>query len=224
MRRLYEAGLHSFRDIAVLHGCGKNTIRQRLLEVGVVPDVAQSLRVKAVGRPSARKGAKWTEETHKRWRASREGMVWGGRVGPHSDETKRKISEVIRARPKKYTDEQRRDIERVRQACKRFIHRVLKATGKRKDLRSAEHVGYTTDQLVARLGPRPTDAHIDHYVPIAEFLKRGIRSPMAINALVNLRWLSADANRRKSARVPDDADAVIAACLEAEAAYSAGLP
>lgn len=214
MRRTYESGV-SFGDIAKQHACATNTIRSVLLAVGVAPDPRRSLSIKAMGRPSPRRGAKWTEETRAKFIATRASMPHRGRTGPHSAETIAKISAATKGKNVRYTPEQRRHNEAVRQACKRFVRRVLSASGKRKVIPSEQYVGYSNAQLVAHLGPRPDGAHIDHYVPVAEFLRRGIAEPKVINALVNLRWLDGAENQRKSDRVPLDADAVVAACLRA---------
>lgn len=211
---LYAAA-HSFGDIAKLYDCATNTIRKRMLLAGVVPDCARSLRVKAIGRPSARKGCTWSESTHRKMREYRAATIRRPtRTGPHSAETKAKISAVLRARPRRISSEERKRREAIRQVCKRFVRRVLKATGRRKLIPSEQYLGYSTDDLKMHLGPRPPGAHVDHYVPIGEFIRRKIEVPAIINALPNLRWLDGALNQTKTDRVPHDADQMIARCIE----------
>ena len=212
MRARYESG-DSFRDISESIGCAKNTVRSALLEFGVIPDVSRSIRTKATGRPSARKGVQWTDETMAKFMISRFGRLLAvGRTPKPRKPKKPRMSH-----------EEKRRIESVRQTCKRFVRRVLKASGRQKSIPSAKYVGYTTAELFAHLGPRPSlDAQVDHYVPIVEFIRRGIACPSVINALVNLRWLTATENQRKGAKVPCDADDVVARCLAS--VYSPGLP
>lgn len=78
---------------------------------------------------------------------------------------------------------------------------------------SQAYLGYSGVELSAHLGPRPDDSHLDHYVPVVEFIKRGIVAPSVINAQPNLGWLPAAVNRSKSARVPADADRIVALCI-----------
>jgi hypothetical protein len=140
----------------------------------------------------------------------------------HSPKTLARISAATKGKNVKYMPEEKKQRESIRQASKRFLRRVLKASGRRKEIPSEQYLGYTNAALVAHLGPKPSDdSHIDHYVPIAEFLRRGIKSPEVINALPNLRWLGGDANRRKSASVPADADSVIAICLDPQMRHQA---
>jgi len=196
LAKRYQDGA-SFQDFANELGCGKNTIRAALLAIGVQPDVRRSIGAKAKGRPSPRKGVTHTVESRAKMSVARRGRA-GTRFGPHSAETLAKISAGTKGKNIKYTPEQWRHIESIRQSCKRFVRRVLSASGKRKTTPSQQLLGYTTAQLWARLGPRPEGAHLDHIVPMADFFRRGIFDPAVINALDNLQWLPGAENRRKS--------------------------
>jgi hypothetical protein len=46
--------------------------------------------------------------------------------------------------------------------------------------------------------------HVDHIVPVAHYISQGVTDPLVINALSNLRPLSAAENLRKSWKVPSD--------------------
>lgn len=211
MRSSYESG-QSFGDIASTRGCATNTVRSALLSTGVLPNAGRSISAKMVGRPSPRKGISVSADTRARMSAARKGGK-GTRFGPHSAETLAKISAATKGKNVRYTDEQRHAIESLRQVSKRFVRRVLRATGRRKTTPSAQALGYSSIELLAHLGPRPTGAHVDHYVPIAEFIRRGIICIRTINALPNLRWLPGAENQRKSDKVPMDADEVIERCI-----------
>jgi hypothetical protein len=224
--RLYRDTFGSTRTIATAFGCSQNTINRALREAGVVPNVSEKLSQQRRGQPSNCKGVpkSLTEEQRAAARERATGNQWcvGRKLSPESLARMRASAKGINVR---FTPEERKLREAVRQASKRFLHRVLRATGRRKLIPSEAHLGYSKDALVAHLGPKPCeDAHIDHYVPIVEFLRRGIVSPAVINALPNLRWLGADLNRRKSASVPGDADSVIARCIAAGGAtYAKGV-
>jgi hypothetical protein len=212
----YESG-ESFHQIGVSLGLAKNTIRKYLLANGIKSNRGRSISRATIGRAGSQLGKIRSAAHCAKLSEALKGRG-PGRVGPHSEETKLKISAALRTLPKKYTDEENKHRERIRQACKRFVRRILISAGKRKIGTVQEIVGYSKDELVAHLGPRPADAHIDHIVPIAEFLRRGITDPAAINALPNLRWLGAYENRKKSANIPPDADKIISACLTRSAA------
>lgn len=208
----------SVRDIAQELSIPYTTLRYRLVRSGFVfntEETRKRIAEKAVGRPSHAKGRVRSREEIQRQIKSRKANGKPPRSGyKHTKETLAKISAATKGKNVRWTPEQKRSLEAIRQACKRFVRRVLKATGKRKDIKSQCILGYTPDELRQHLGEKPTsDVHIDHYVPIAEFFRRGITSPAVINALPNLRWLNAHANRTKSDAVPGDADEVIAKCL-----------
>lgn len=208
----YQSGL-SFQKIGLKHGMAKNTVRHYIISAGIEPDRRRSLSQAMTGKPGGRRGKKASPDTLARMSAARKGHA-PTRTGPHSEETKRRISDALLSMDRKrFTAEERSGREKLRQACRRFIRRVYSAAGLRKSGTSQQIVGYSTQEMVDHLGPRGFDDHVDHIVPIAEFARRGIFDPAIVNALPNLRWLGAHENRVKSASVPSDADARIAECI-----------
>lgn len=218
------AGGKSMAALARERGCGKNTVRRLFRENGVVFDKSRSLSAIKKGRPSARKSYTVSDRVRVARRNARDRAHELRRGATLSPETRARISAALQGRHRRFTDEERKSREAIRQALKRFLHRSLKASGRKKCSRTEAALGYRVGDLMAHLGPRPADAHIDHIVPIAEFFRRGIFEPAVINALQNLRWLSADENRRKSATVPENADDIIRQCLtKTNGGYAAGI-
>lgn len=95
----------------------------------------------------------------------------------------------------------------TRALLKRLISRILKATGKKKNIPSELLVGYTKDELRQHIESQFTGEmswenrnsfHIDHIKPVAQFFREGIYDPAIINALDNLRPLSPEENMAKS--------------------------
>ena len=176
----------------------------------------EKIRKKATGRKSAAKGrVRSVDEIEKQKKTRVLNKKPFRRGYKHSESTLIKISLALKGKNRKYSDSERREIESVRCACKRFVNRVLNKSGLRKNKTKTEVLlGYTKWDLMLHLGEKPTkDCHIDHYVPISEFFRRGIFDPKIINALPNLRWLDAHENRKKSDSVPIDADEVIQKCI-----------
>lgn len=217
----YEAG-ESCRLLAEERGVAKNTIRQALLGAGVEMDRKRSQSNSATGRPSPRRGAVMTPETRQRMSQARKGVPGkkGHRFTPESralmrdtrlrlmrdhPELLEKLREGAAAIPRLAPEERtRRNVQRS--AYKRLIRRLL--TGK-KPGRSVEMLGYTRDQFVAHIESQFTpgmswgpEMHIDHLVPVSAFFAHGITDPRIVNALCNLRPLTAAANRAKSDRYP----------------------
>lgn len=90
-----------------------------------------------------------------------------------------------------------------------MIQRTLKATGKPKDFVTFQKIGFTTEQLKARLEmnfqPGMTWTNfgqweIDHRVPLSRMLARGETRPERLNCLANLKPLWREQNRSKGAR------------------------
>ena len=215
MARLYVDTKSSSRTISKLMGCSPQTVCAALRNAGV--DINASLKLSQIksGVPSGGKGIRHniSEDGMKSLRDRAIGNKWcAGRT--HSAETLLKISAETKGKNVKFSPQEKKDRESVRQSSKRFIRRVLASTSTRKTIPSAQYLGYSNAQLSKHLGPRPDGAHIDHYVPIVEFIKRGITDVDVINALPNLRWLDGYANRKKSASVPSDADEIIDICLQ----------
>lgn len=232
MRDKYESGL-SARDIAPLFGCSYQTISTALKRIGVKIDSTTAIRAKAIGRPSAMKGTKWSNETRNKFIDSRRksaesGIQWGGAIGSY---TKERYEKIVAARKVKLSERKQEASEfgvsvdpvKIRSVCKRFVRRVLRAKGVKKNGTSASYLGYSHVDLINWLGDKPClDAHVDHIVPISHFISIGITDPAVINALPNLRWLGAEENRRKSAKVPENAPDIVRICI-ADASRRKGL-
>lgn len=90
-----------------------------------------------------------------------------------------------------------------------MLKRTLNATGRPKDFITFQKIGYTAEQLKARLEmnfqPGMTwanfgDWEIDHRVPLIRLLERGETRPEVLNCLANLQPLWREQNRSKGAR------------------------
>jgi hypothetical protein len=108
----------------------------------------------------------------------------------------------------KLPEDERIARDRVRRTAKRFVYRILKMPRKRKDKRSEVILGYSKSQLREHLEKQFRDGmswsnigsfHVDHIIPVAHFLSRGITDIAVINALSNLQVLTPHENRKKSA-------------------------
>lgn len=95
-------------------------------------------------------------------------------------------------------------------AMRSMLVRVLKRANKRKDASCVRLLGYNQHQLrshierqfVKGMGWHNRDRwHIDHIVPVAEFMRKGETDPAVVNALSNLQPLWAGDNMRKSDRL-----------------------
>jgi hypothetical protein len=91
--------------------------------------------------------------------------------------------------------------------CYKLISLVLKVTGRVKNKRSAELLGYDYKQLQEHIQNHPNwekvkdgKWHIDHIFPIKAFLDHGISDLKLVNALDNLRPLEASENHHKNAK------------------------
>ena len=94
-----------------------------------------------------------------------------------------------------------------RQRSYKLLKMVLNATGRVKNNRSAEMLGYDYKQLQRHVMEHPNWAvlrnkkwHLDHIFPIKAFLDYGIKDIKAINCLENLQPLSVKENCSKSAK------------------------
>lgn len=214
---LYTSGAASARAIARALGVSPNTVRDAILNNGRSLDKkSHFISTAALGRTSPMKGVtRSADSIAKQVRSKRENGLTP-RVGyKHSAETIAKISFATKGKNVRFAPEEKIRRERVRQACKRFLKRVLQATGSRKTTPTQCMLGYSAAELSAHLGALEAGDHIDHIVPVAEFFRRGIYDPAIINALPNLQVLSADENRRKGAKVPGNAEEIIGLCLAA---------
>lgn len=176
---MYSESSMSCRDISIIFGCGKNTIRSVLINKGVSFDRNAKIAAKSIGRPSARKGATHSDETKLKMSESAKGNTkCVGRV--LSEETKAKISEAHKgkklspesiakrtatlaarhkkaekpAKPRKAVGlpvAEREARSQVRGLIKRLIRRVVNLTGKKKASRSFEMLGYSQAELRYRI-------------------------------------------------------------------------
>ena len=163
----------SLYDIAKVIGCAKNTVRGFIISNGFVFDkskTVEKIRKKATGRKSAAKGrVRSVDEIEKQKKTRVLNKKPFRRGYKHSESTLIKISLALKGKNRKYSDSERREIESVRCACKRFVNRVLNKSGLRKNKTKTEVLlGYTKWDLMLHLGEKPTkDCHIEHYVPIS---------------------------------------------------------
>ncbi len=244
---LYQDHGLSCLDIAGRLGVAKNTIRDRLMRSGVpLSNKIAVITRKAIGRPSARKGATHTAEARAKMSAANKGnkRCAGRKYKPETIEKMRasmlarapyvrrvvvkKRDVILKNRTvvvKQLSDEEKRKRENLRGVYKRLVRRVFNKSGKRKEIPSEKYLGYSQKELLAHLGERPAGHDLDHIVPVAEFFRMGITDPMIINALENLRWLESKQNRIKSDSVPSNSDEMIDAIVKrvGRAVYELGI-
>lgn len=227
-QKMYAPGGLSARSIALELGVSPNNVANALRRRGVDLNLRSHFAsMKAKGRASPMKGAKKTPESIAKQVATRLKNGKPYRSGyKHSDETRKKLSEAGKGKNLKYTDHERSQLKKLRETCKRFIRRIMAFTGKRKTMPTSEYLGYGRAELADRLGEMQSGFEVDHIVPVAEFFRRGITDPAAINALPNLRMLPMIENRKKSDDLPENADELIQLCLDiasGRASYTAGI-
>jgi len=97
---------------------------------------------------------------------------------------------------------------RMAQLARSMLQHVLKRLNKRKDSRCFKILGYNGAQLKAHIERQFShgmtwdrfgkEIHVDHIIPVAEWLRRGETRPEVINALSNLRPMWAMDNIKKS--------------------------
>lgn len=212
----YQVLHESCRAIAEVYSVAKNTIRRLLLEQGVHLDKRPSLSRLAKGRPGINKGKKFSEAHCRAIGDSKRGHKYcvGRVLSPESrqkmrDSRKRHFDlvgrkPVIKNRPPA-TDEARCRML-VRMSLKRLLRGVLRWTKQPKVGRAAEVLGYSHAELRAHIEAQfqpgmswldRSSFHIDHIIPMHAFFERGVFNPAVISALVNLRPLPPDENRRK---------------------------
>lgn len=95
--------------------------------------------------------------------------------------------------------------------CHKLITMVLKVTGRVKNKKSAELLGYDYKQLQSHIKSHPNwenvkdkPWHVDHIFPIKAFIDHGISDLKIINSLDNLRPLDAAENFCKNAKYDKD--------------------
>jgi len=150
--------------------------------------------------------------------ANREAVL--ERVKEYREENADKISEYFKhhyvANKKAYlrrnaVNEKRRYREdpdfRMMQIMRSALRRCLKQTGEKSSARTITMLGYTPSELRDHLERQflkgmswdnHGEWHIDHIVPVAEYLRNGETDPAIINCLTNLRPIWARENYRKS--------------------------
>lgn len=92
-----------------------------------------------------------------------------------------------------------------------MTRRVLKLSGKKKESKTEDLVGYKKSDLVAHLESQfdknmswdnfGSYWQIDHIIPVSKFISDGETSPRKINCLSNLRPLKKEDNLSKSNRL-----------------------
>lgn len=94
-------------------------------------------------------------------------------------------------------------------AARRMLQRALGLSGQRKYKRTAEHLGYTSEQLAEHLESLFVDGmswdnygewHIDHIESLKKLTDQGVKDLKVLNALSNLRPLWAEDNLKKGAK------------------------
>jgi hypothetical protein len=208
-------------EIARQSGVAKNSVRKYLIRAGVTFDKGLRLSRKAKGRPSRRRGAKLTPEQMTRHRRAHIGNKYSlGRT--LSEASRQKMSATLRRKRQEKIDAGLIDPKaaKIREAqrykLKAMLRSVLRAAKTKKRASTAEALGYDREELVTHIGDlflegmnwsNPGSFHIDHIVPIAVFLRRGITDPKIISSLANLRPLYPADNHRKSCKYDGDFDA-----------------
>jgi len=85
------------------------------------------------------------------------------------------------------------------------LHNVLRSTGKKKNTKSREILGYGIQEFGDHIKSSPewstlkdNEWHVDHIFPVSAFLDYGITDVKIINSLDNLRPLAKNQNLSKS--------------------------
>lgn len=223
MVRMYEGGMSCF-DISNEFLCSKNTIRSNLLAHGVRLDASPRISKKALGvkRHVGPKNISEQERQRRRDRAT--GNCYSvGRV--ISEVTREKLRVAAKNRIaknpdhllkiqskakalRKISDSERVSRAKARSVFKQLLRRTLNWSGVKKQKRTQELLGYSCAELRAHIeslfepgmswGNR-SSFEIDHVIPVYAFFANGVTDPMIINALQNLRPVTPELNRSKSA-------------------------
>lgn len=99
---------------------------------------------------------------------------------------------------------------KIKERLRKMVYRTLEASGEVKRKRTAEALGYTSEDLRLHLERQFLkgmnwgnygDWHIDHVLPISVMVNSGITDPKKVNCLSNLRPLWASDNISKGAKV-----------------------
>jgi hypothetical protein len=144
----------------------------------------------------------WHRESKRRARSTEEGKAQQFAANRRYIEKNRdKVNTYYRERAKTSPT------TKMARAARSMVHRVLGRLNLRKDATCVELLGYTGHDLKAHIERQFTkgmswerfgiDIHIDHIIPVAEWIRRGETDPSVINALSNLRPMWAKANAAK---------------------------
>ena len=223
-RRQYEKDLMAISAIARNAGLATNTVRDRLLSIGVEMNKSPRLSIKAKGRPSPRKGYKFTDAERKAVGERSKGNKWcvGRKL---SDESRKRMSAAMLLRRERWVAEGRIDpeyslaVSSQRERFKRLLKSILRAAKTKKRASTALSVGYSRATLVEHIEKQfepgmswldTKSFSIDHIIPVADFIKRGVSDPKIVNSLANLRPMHPKLNRIKSDKYDGDFDADLA--------------
>ncbi len=219
---LYMEQRNSCLDIAKKFGVSKNTIRNLLLENGMnLCNRNRNISLKAQARIYTG-GWKLSQERKDGIAVSKLGNKYCvGRIV--SDETKKLMSEkrknfisenpnwneniLLGIKANKLSDNQRITNARIRSRCKNMLRRLISLGIYTKDGKTNSVLGYTLSEFKSHIESNFTPEmswedrnsfHIDHIIPIAVLISKGIYDPKIINALANLQALTPFQNQSKS--------------------------
>lgn len=195
LRIRYEQGATSL-ELASELDVHENAIKKAIRSAGgQIRNRIDAMRLARAGKPRS-------EEHCQRISASRKSAAMTVEGRKHLLAISKMGADAIRL-----TAEEREARNRARLRAKNLLHRALQVTGQRKSKSTQELLGYDWRQLRAHLELQfevgmswesPGSFHIDHKVPVVQFLKRGIFDPRVINALCNLQVMRPEENLRKS--------------------------
>lgn len=145
---------------------------------------------------------KWHRESKARARKTDEGKA------AHYNSNRRYIEKNRDKINAYYRNRRQTDpVARMAAWSRSVLHKVLKRVNLRKDAVCTKLLGYDGNQLKEHIERQftrgmcwerfGTDIHIDHIIPVAEFLRQGETNPAVIHALSNLRPMWAKENMTK---------------------------
>lgn len=156
-------------------------------------------------RIAVEKAAKWAEENRERSRQIKRNWAENN---PGKVQQIRLIANAKRAEKRKIL--RKSDPEFIsREALSGMIKRACKLTGKKKNFKTSDVLGYTVGEFVLRIESQFKEGmtwqnhgewHIDHIKPLSMFIRKGVTDPAIINALSNLQPLWATDNYSKRDR------------------------
>jgi hypothetical protein len=211
---LYLCGSRSTRDLAGEFSCSYQTVAAMLRGLGVHLDARRHISAKRIGKPSHRRGAKHRPESIEKMRANRP------RITPtlgkrYTEEERRNISAGLarhysaqRAAGALLSADEKRARASARNRFKTLVRRLVRdKAGEQSEALLGYSAADFRRHIEAQFAPGMSWAdresfHVDHIVPVASFLRRGIADPRVVCALSNLQPLPPAENRRKSDREP----------------------